>query len=182
MELENKEQTSDYLNDDWITDFEKTDKLYEDFYKDDLYYTNVHYIYINRSNEIEKIKQESFLFSVKNRITREELLGILKNNSIQDTKKYSLLSILKYNITLDPNDITKFLNSVNDETFLKPVTLIDEVYFDKSINMLHDLNDVLFLFYEKSNELKNKNSRNMTTKMQSLTNSNKKTIKKQYKD
>jgi hypothetical protein len=60
--------------------------------------------------------------------------------------------------------------------------LIDEVFFDKSINMLHDLNDILFLFYEKSNELKNKNSRNMTTKMQSLTNSNKKTIKKQYKD
>ena len=49
------------LNDDWIVNFEKTDKLYQDFYKDDLYYINLKIIYINRNNEIEKVKQESFL-------------------------------------------------------------------------------------------------------------------------
>ena len=43
------------LNDDWIVNFEKTDKLYQDFYKDDLYYINLKIIYINRNNEIEKV-------------------------------------------------------------------------------------------------------------------------------
>ena len=28
------------LDDDWINNFEKTDELYQDFYKDDLYYIN----------------------------------------------------------------------------------------------------------------------------------------------
>ena len=44
------------LNDDWINNFEKTDKLYQDFYKDDLYYVNLKFVYLNRENEIEKIK------------------------------------------------------------------------------------------------------------------------------
>ena len=43
------------LNDDWIKTFEKTDKLYQDFYKDDLYYIHLKFCYVNRSNEIEKI-------------------------------------------------------------------------------------------------------------------------------
>ena len=34
---------------------------------------------INRNNEIEKIKQESVLLSIQNYITRDELIGILKN-------------------------------------------------------------------------------------------------------
>ena len=29
------------LDDEWINEFEKTDKLYQDFYKDDLYYINL---------------------------------------------------------------------------------------------------------------------------------------------
>ena len=36
------------LDDEWIVHFEKTDKLYEHFYKDDVYYINVRVIYINR--------------------------------------------------------------------------------------------------------------------------------------
>ena len=68
------------LNDEWINNFEKTDKLYEDYYKDDLYYINLKFIYLNRKNEIEKIKQEPFLMTTKNYILREEILGILKKS------------------------------------------------------------------------------------------------------
>ena len=42
------------LNDEWINNFEKTDKLYQDFYKDDLYYVNLKFVYLkvlNLSNE-----------------------------------------------------------------------------------------------------------------------------------
>ena len=47
------------LDDDWINTFEKTDKLFQDFYLDDIYYTGIHLIYVNTSNDIEKIKEES---------------------------------------------------------------------------------------------------------------------------
>ena len=76
MELE-----FNYLDDEWINNFENTDKLYEDFYKDDLYYINLRVIYVNRDSEIDKIKRESFLLKEKNLISREEILEILKKNS-----------------------------------------------------------------------------------------------------
>jgi hypothetical protein len=94
------------------------------------------------------------------------------------------LSILKYNITLDAEDIKNFVLEPNEErTYLKVIKNIDAIPLEKTINMLHDLNDVIFIFYEKSTELKEVNSNTSTKKiyLRSLS-SNKKTIKKQYKD
>jgi hypothetical protein len=173
------------LNDDWINNFEKTDKLYQDFYKDDLYYTNLHIIYVNRENEIDKIKQESFLMSSPNYISREEVLGILKKNTFdnESQKQYTLLSILRYNITLDIEDIKPFLKDDKSPNFLNTIKNIDAISFEKSINMFHDLNDLIFVFYEKSSEIKSSNTHNITKKIYLRSSqSHRKTIKKRYKD
>ena len=174
------------LNDDWILHFEKTDKLYHDFYKDNLYYTNIHFIYVNRSNNIEKIKQESFLMNTPNIISREEIIGILKKNSMDNDRKYTLLSILKYNITIDAEDIKKFLISSDltsyNDIFLTPIKNIDSIVFEKTISMFHDLNDLIFIFYEQSKEIKHKDPNNMTKKIFLTPNNHRKTIKNQYKD
>jgi hypothetical protein len=170
------------LDDDWICEFEKTDKLYEDFYKDNLYYVNLRVIYVNRENEIDKIKHESFLLNNKNKISQEEILGILKKNSIDNDRKYSLLSILRYNIVLEPDDIKNYLVNNNNPEYLSIIKNIDDIMFDKSITMFHDLNDLILIFYEKSTELIKHNSTNNTKKiyLRSL-NTNKKTIRKRYK-
>ena len=156
------------LNDDWIHNFEKTDKLYQDFYKDKLYYTNINFVYVNRDNTIEKIKQESFLMSEPNYISREEIIGLLKSNSIENDKRYTLLSILKYNITLDVEEIRGFLDALDvseyNEQFLTPIKHIDSITFENSINMFHDLNDLILIFYEKSHELKSFGGSNATKK------------------
>lgn len=171
------------LNDDWISDFEKTDKLYQDFYRDDLYYINLKLIYVNRANEIEKIKQESFLMSIPNFISREEILQILKNSSQDNEINYSLLSILRYNNTLEVDDIKNFIMYPNEDTnFLTIIKNIDTISFEKTINMFHDLNDLILIFYEKSHELKKVNLNNSTKKIYIRSNTNKKTIKKRYKD
>ena len=153
------------LNDDWINNFEKTDKLYQDFYKDDLYYINLKFVYVNRCNEIEKIKMETFLMSSPNKISREEILQILKKSSIDENRRYSLLSMLKYNITIEPDDIKNFLVYPEERNFLITIKNIDTIIFDKTISMLQDLNDLILIFYEKSNELKTKNHNNCTKKI-----------------
>jgi hypothetical protein len=171
------------LNDEWINNFEKTDKLYQDFYKDDLYYVNLKFIYVNRENEIEKIKQESFLMSIPNYISREEIIQILKDSAIDNNKRYSLLSILKYNILLDADEVKNFLLYSNEErNYLNIVKNIDAISFEKSISMFQDLNDLIFVFYEKSLELKKVNPNNITKKIYLHSNANRKTIKKRYKD
>ena len=142
MELE-----FNYLDDEWINNFENTDKLYEDFYKDDLYYINLIVIYVNRDSEIDKIKRESFLLKEKNLISREEILEILKKNSLDNERRYTLLSILRYNINLEPDDVKNYLKNSIDQEYLSVIKNIDTIVFDKSINMFQDLNDLIFLFY-----------------------------------
>lgn len=171
------------LDDKWINEFEKTDKLYQDFYKDDLYYINLRVIYVNRNNEIDKIKHESFLLNTKNYISREEILGILKKNSMDNKNNYTLLSILRYNINLEPDEVKNYLLNKANNDYLSVIKNIDAITFERSINMFHDLNDIIFVFYEKSNQLKKTNPNNNTKKiyLHSL-NTNKKTIKKRYKE
>ena len=175
------------LDDDWIKNFENVDADYKDFYKDDLYYVNLTFIYVNRKNEIEKIKHESFLLSNPNHILREEILQILKKSSIEDERRYSLLALLKYNITMDPDDIQKYIAldtgiHTVEKNYLSIIKNIDSISFEQTISMMHDLNDLILVFYEKSNELKEKNINSLTKKIYIRHSSNKKTIKKQYKD
>ena len=139
------------LNDDWINEFEKTDKLYQDFYKDDLYYINLKYVYINSNNEIEKINQETFLLSGSNKLTREEMLKILKRSRVVNNLNYSLLSILRYNICIDALDIKHFLLYPTEfDKYLSVIKNIDAISFEKTISMFQDLNELIFLFYEKT--------------------------------
>lgn len=175
-------ETEHVLDDTWIREFENTDKLYKDFYKDNIYYINLRVIYVNRGNEIDKIKQESFLMSKPNVITREEILSIIKRNAVEHHKRYSLLSILKYNILLDPDHVKYYLhNSVNQE-YLTVVKNIDHIPFEKSISMFQDINDLILIFYEKSK------SESMTKKVyvkyphHQHHQHHKRTIRKQYKD
>jgi hypothetical protein len=162
------DEKNEVLDEEWINEFDKTDKLFQDFYLDDIYYTPIHFIYINADNNIEKIKQDNFLLSTPNFITREEIIGLLKRNIIENNKKYSLLSILKCNITLKPEEIKNFLksNNLTDylDNFIEPIKNIDAIKLEKTINMFQDLNDLLFIFNENTDELK-KHKKNMTKRV-----------------
>ena len=93
------------------------------------------------------------------------------------------MSILKYNITLETEDVVHFLKNDANDNFLSVISNIDDIFFEKTINMLHDLNEIVFIFYEKSNELKNASSNNVTHKNRiHFSNTKKRTFKKQYKD
>lgn len=141
------------LNDDWIKEFEGIDKEYEDLYNSDVFFVPLHFVYINKQNNIEYITEHKFFMSCPNYISRDELLGLIKRNYIKSDIKYILLSILKYNFTLPCNSVQKYINSVEymDNEFLVPIKNIDTIKFEKTIPIFQDLNDLLFIFYEKGN-------------------------------
>jgi len=149
------EETEDYLDEEreidisWINEFEKIDKDYESLYMDDVMNITLHFVYINKENEIEKIIEKRFLLREKNKITKEELIGILKSHCFLDKKKHSISTILKYNIDLQPQDIRNFLIEKNNETYLNVVRNIDDILLNRTISMFQDLNDLFILFYEK---------------------------------
>jgi len=141
------------LNDDWIKEFEGIDKEYEDLYNSDVFFIPLHFVYINKQNNIEYIIKHKFFMSSPNYISRDELLGLIKRNYIKSDVRYILLSILKYNFKLSCNNVQKFINSEEyiDNEFLVPIKNIDTIKFEKTIPIFQDLNDLLFIFYEKGN-------------------------------
>ena len=150
-QIQNINTNTNQLNDDWIKKFEEEDKKYEDFYKEDNYYVNLHFVYINQENEIEKVKQEKFFLSIPNYIKREEIIFLLSKNSVINNKKFGISSLLKYNLIIDPNEIQKFLNEtfVDQSFFLTNVKNIDTLFFEKTISSFQDLNSLFFILYEK---------------------------------
>jgi hypothetical protein len=177
MELDNYDER---LDDSWIKEFATSDKLYQDFYKDDNYYTDVHYVYVNTDNNIVKIDQETFLFNAKNMISRDDIIGLIKRNSEVDSVRYSIMSILKYNNTLEPESIKQFVYDDPDNTtynYMTPIKNIDSIKFDPTINMFQDLNDLLFIFYEKPAKTCHNSTKKIFIHHKPK---NKKTTRKQY--
>ncbi|MCJ7802154.1 MAG: hypothetical protein MUP82_07345 [Candidatus Marinimicrobia bacterium] len=155
----------DALNDAWVTEFEQTDQIYKDFYKENLYYTNLKFIYVNRSNEIDLIKTDTFLMSKPNFISHHEISQILKKNYIITNKEYLLMSIVKYNVTLDVDEVQKFLSlKDNHLNFLTDINNVGDIPFEETITMFHDLNDLVFIFCERNDHLKKKKKHNTTKK------------------
>ncbi len=140
----------------WIEEFDKQEKEYAE----DLQYIQCKYVYINNDSKIEKTNQETIFFKTPGILTKEELICLIKHNI--DTK-YSLLSILKFNISIDNNAYLKhFLNpntNVKNNNYLVPVKTIDDIKFDKTINIFHDINELLILFYKKTNVEQNRTKR-----------------------
>jgi len=172
MEHEDKE-----LDDIWLKKFEELDKDYSDLYDDDNFYINIHFIYVNQFNNIEKMKYEQFFMSKPNYIERDEIIGLIQRNYVINNVKYILLSILKYNINLYPENIKNFLQSQDissySETFFTPIKNIDTIKLDKTINMFQDLNNIFFIFYEKDNENNKSKGLLYNNKNNSNNNSNK---------
>jgi hypothetical protein len=172
--MSNKDIISKQLDSDWIDDFEKKDSHYEIFYKENIHYVPIHSIYIDRNSNIQTIKEEKHFVSEKNKITREELLGILKCNCFHNDNRYTVLSILKYNITLEPGEVENFLKTSALISYLSVIKNIDTIHYDNTITMFQDLNDLFILFYEKPK----KNENSFQTKKIIISHPRKKTLRK----
>ena len=140
----------DELDTSWLTEFENDDNDYHHYYSEDVSYINLNCVYINTNNEIEKVKTEIVIFKTPGILSRDEVLSIIKSNTYSNKDKYSLLSILKFNIDVEPNNINSFLKN-NDKNigdhFLHTIKHIDSIQFNKTISMFQDMNTLTIIFY-----------------------------------
>lgn len=165
---------SKQLEYDWIKEFEKKDAQYEIFYKEDVTYISVRSIYVDSGSNIQTIKEEKTFMREKNVLSRDELLGILKRNSFHNNNRYTVLSILKYNPSLDPTEVEHFLKSNNLNSHLTVIKNIDEIHYETTINMFQDLNDLIIVFFQKPHS----NTNSIQTKKIVISQSRKKTLRK----
>jgi len=161
-DITDNEEIAD-LDTSWINEFEKVDKDYESFYMEKLNYVKITFIYVNKLDEIDRVKEDKIFINNTNIISKEEIIEILKKNSIIENKKFKIITILKYNLDLEPLEVRKFLlnndnNTNTDNSYLSVIKSITEIKWEKSISMFQDLNNLIIIFYENN---KNKNNENI---------------------
>ena len=127
---------ADLFDGSWIDAFEELEKDYQRFYKETVETINLFFVYVNKSNSVENVIQDKLL------------LDIIRTNNVKNDIKYKLISMLKYNITLSPEEIKSFVFDEFDETYLESINTINDLHFDESITILNDLNCLYFIFYE----------------------------------
>lgn len=181
---------SDDINDldtSWLQEFDKIENEYKNYYCEPLEFINLNCIYLNNKNEITYLHEEKVIFNSLGHLSREEIIGLIKRNSFFNDAKYSLLSILVFNINIEPVNLKTFLRSNKKigSAFLKSIKNIDSITFDKSISMFHDINNLCLIFYEKEYDINKKHSVTKRVHINSSslkTNNKTKTKRNQYKD
>jgi len=172
------------LDTTWLQEFQNLDDEYKNYYTEEISFIRIHSVYVNNNNEIDKIREEKILLKNAGILQKEELLSIIKHNSFSNNIKYSLLTILKFDINIEPIHLNNFLRNKNTNigsSFLQSIKNIDTIKFDKSISLFHDINNILIIFHRKLLSKANIH-RNRTKKIFINSNTKKKTKKKELKE
>ena len=144
---------NEQFDDDWINKYENEEKKYEIFYPEEVKYLKVNCLYINKKNELEKITEKEINLNKGNKIEKEELVKLIRENDKMDKTKYKLISILIYNFNLENEELKNFLKDNQEFNLLTNLKNIDDYTFESSLSYFHKLNNIYIVFntLEKTN-------------------------------
>lgn len=150
METENFNLDVSWLNDLQKISIEEDQLMYE---KEPMSDINISFIYINLNNEIHKIITESHEIEIDEEhqdgdpfLSKEYILSLVSNKIKFEKSHYKLFDILLFNVDLESSDIS----SLSSHSFLKKISILDDIIITKSIPIFHSTNGLFFLFKEIS--------------------------------
>ncbi len=136
-------QDTNPLDSSWISEFELVDNSYNMFYKDDVEYIHVNYVYLSNENEIERVKCENIILPTKNVLSYDILVSMVKAHKEND---YKLAVMLKYNFSMNPEEV-KFIHKHSFQSnYLQEIDKVDDIHYEKTITMFQDLNELTLFF------------------------------------
>jgi hypothetical protein len=138
-----------------IDEFEKDDELYNDFYKDKIEQINLYILYVDNNNDLFHIKKDTATLN-NGKLEKDDLKNLIRQYIKYQNKKYRLISLLKWNITIEPEEMSDYLRNEKKFDFIKSIRNINSVEFEDSINLFHNLNSLYLVFHERWKLLENK--------------------------
>lgn len=154
----------------WIENHERMNNIHKNYQREPMDSIKMCYIYVNLDSEIEKVVCENEILSKFDNsdtriIPKERVLQIVQNKKmLNETLKYSMDSILVYNVSIEPENIQKYVNSENgvldgspyNSTFFgdkdnlyngfKMYPIVDEILIHPSIFIFHEINCIYLIF------------------------------------
>ena len=131
---------------------------YDEFYKKNVKFIKLFFFYLDKNRNIIKIQKETK--NIKDStLFKKDLIDIIDKKKIFLNKTFAIRDILKYNFTLDIENIHDFTNTSSKYKFLHILKNINDIYWEKTIEKFNDVNSLYFIFAD------NHNSNNKTKKI-----------------
>lgn len=139
----------DELDISWFIDQENIEKKYDNFYKVNLSYLNIKFLFV-KNDELVYVKKLKYKLN-NNILTKNELINVFSKNRVLNNEIYSLFGLFKYNITMSPQEILKFqYNNIEKNSYSEILTHINDIYFEKTIKYLCPINELFIILKPKS--------------------------------
>lgn len=131
---------------------------------------NTYIFYIDKN---ELINYKKYQMKINNNIIKKkELTSIILNNHTYYSKKYDLTGIYKYCFNLDKDNLKDFCLNQSNYDFLEKYDKIQDIPFDKTIELFQSNNSIILIFNykepksveEEKNETSKKIPKNKTCK------------------
>lgn len=108
------------------------------------------FLYVNLDDELETVNSSMYILDVNSRIPKNSLVNVIKEHREKHGKKYRLINLIKYNVTLDPEDVIHMLSVDNDEgdAFVTHESYNRDIHFAETVCILQNLNSLYFVFRE----------------------------------
>jgi hypothetical protein len=136
------------LDDSWIKEFKKLESDYDDFYKETPSSVKVFFLYTAKNNTVESLKEDTVLLE-EGYLRKETLIGLIRAHSAREGVKHRLLSLIKYNFTIDPRDVTDLIRTEDDGArYITSEKYLHDIKFEDTVCIFQDINALFFLFYE----------------------------------
>ena len=178
------------IDETWINEFKKNEELYDDFYKDKVEYIKLFYLYVSSTNSIESTKKDSIQLDNDGILKKNKIIALILQNQNFNSIKYKLLSLIRFNIDIEPENINEFVYNTHTDKpsqFITSEKYLNDIKYSDTINIFQDLNCLYFIFYEEKPKSNSKptlytTNNNHTKKIISInTNRHKKTRRTAYK-
>lgn len=154
--MDQKEEYSMDLDTSWITEFNKLENEYNDFYEEIPKQVKVFNLYVDNNNSLEFVTTEDVSLTKKGEVQKQDMKKLIIRNKTPDnietktnSTSYKLQSILKYNYTVKPEKLLKIMStSKNNKNYLTEVTTFEDLKFKKTIHFFNTVNAIYLLFKE----------------------------------
>lgn len=131
----------------WIEQFENVELQYNDFYKDIVETIPITILYVNNKNHLFHIKKKQVIIG-NNILKKTQLIQLLREYMYYNNIKYRPITILKWNINMEPEEVPLYLNDTTKFDFLTVEKTIDDITFDETINLFQNINGIYIVFHE----------------------------------
>lgn len=111
----------------------------------------LNYLYVNLQSELEYSKSESIAIE-KGIVSKEKLVHLIKQNKTRDGFQYRLISLLKFNIDIDSNEIDELIQISDDvNKYMINEKYLYDIQFKDTIQFFQNINCLYFIFRQVDN-------------------------------